>query len=141
MENASSAHKVPPLQLQENSDPIPDSVVAHMKEHGVERWYDPQNSLLWVEPTTDIMSRVAHVVKAGLYRRDKVSFRIKSSTVEKEEGTQEEEQKQEEGEGQAKQGEGEGQAKQGEGEGQEEQGEEQEEGGQGEGEGEEEGQD
>ena len=99
-------HKVPPLQLQENSDPIPDSVVAHMKEHGVERWYDPQNSLLWVEPTTDIMSRVAHVVKAGLYRRDKVSFRIKSSTVEKEEGTQEEEQKQEEGEGQEEQGEG-----------------------------------
>jgi hypothetical protein len=75
------------LNVHADSAPIPESVMGHLRENGgPDRLINRSNALLWVEPTTEFGSRVAHFLKDGRYERHNVNFKITRMSQENKEG-------------------------------------------------------
>ena len=84
----------PLMELDHASQPVPASVLEHVQEHGVHRFVDARNMLLYVEETTDPFKKKAHVIKAGRYFGDTVSIHVGGGhTEDKEEKEEEKEEK------------------------------------------------
>jgi len=74
----------PFMELDEASQPVPASVLEHVQEHGVHRYVDARNMLLYVEETTDPFRRKAHVIKRGKYFNDTICIHLGGAKKEKE---------------------------------------------------------
>jgi len=76
----------PHLELACNSDPLPESVLRHMRENsppGPDRLVDKRNAVLWIEGTTDVFRRRCHLLKGGLYMQKNMRLKIASGGVER----------------------------------------------------------